>query len=274
MDNQQMLCRTIRFQRTALQNSMAIISAVQQNGENLLKTTLEQSPWIPGNSKKACLFWAGIWTKSLTGMTDLIDRNLAEMERLTSAGNRTTAEEKLQEKTAVKPQEPLPRTVAVKKAFAEKKTPAGRPHQAAEKQRLPTRPAVEQVAMVKTIVPKAPVPNQPPVRQPIAEKPQTAIKEMTPTKPAVEQVAMVKTTIAKAPVPNQPPAKQLIEKEKLNEMKTTAEKPQAAVKEMTPTKSAVEQVAMVKTAIPKAPVTNQPPAKQPIEKEKSTEIKT
>ena len=66
MDNLNLLRQTIRFQRTALQNSLAMISAVQQHGEKLLKSTLEQSPWIPGEGKDACLFWAGLWTKNLT----------------------------------------------------------------------------------------------------------------------------------------------------------------------------------------------------------------
>lgn len=132
MDNLNMLCQTIRFQRTALQNSLAMITAVQKHGERLLKTTLEQSPWIPGESRDACLFWAGIWTKNLTGVTDLVDKNLATMERLTSTGERREARpqkpsrEKTAEKPAAEPAEPRQPSVAGKQ-MAEKKQAAEKP---------------------------------------------------------------------------------------------------------------------------------------------------
>ena len=123
MDNLNLLCQTIRFQRTALQNSLAMISAVQQHGEKLLKSTLEQSPWIPGEGKDACLFWAGLWTKNLTGMTDLVDKNLATMERLTSTGEKREAGKgKPPEKPAAGPKEPP--SVAAKQATPERKQEA------------------------------------------------------------------------------------------------------------------------------------------------------
>ena len=169
MDNLNLLCQTIRFQRTALQNSLAMISAVQQHGEKLLKSTLEQSPWIPGEGKDACLFWAGFWTKNLTGMTDLVDKNLATMERLTSTGEKREAGKgKPPEKPAAGPKEPP--SVAAKQATPERKQEAT------------------------------------PEKKPSAEKSKTEEKEMTPPKEK-EQTAMAKTEAQKAPVSEQPPEK-------------------------------------------------------------------
>ncbi|EKD38490.1 MAG: hypothetical protein ACD_75C00719G0006, partial [uncultured bacterium] len=141
MDNSTMFSQTIRFQRTAWQNSLAIIAAVQQHGEKLLKTTIEESPWIPGSSKKACLFWADLWTKNLAGMTDLVDKNLADMEHLSSTGEQATKKkEKPPKKASVNPQEPPQPQAAARKPIAEKKTVAAKP-QTAEKAMAPAKPA-------------------------------------------------------------------------------------------------------------------------------------
>jgi len=192
MDNLNLLCQTIRFQRTALQNSLAMISAVQQHGEKLLKTTLEQSPWIPGEGKDACLFLAGLWTKNLTGMTDLVDKNLATMERLTATGEKRGAgKAKPPEKPAAGPKEPA--SVSAQKATPESKQEAV------------------------------------PERKQSAEKSQTEEKEMSPPKEKEQTTAMAKTEAQKAaPVSEQPPGKkpeqphgkQPSEKKKASEPKT------------------------------------------------------
>ena len=125
MDNLNLLCQTIRFQRTALQQSLAMVSAVQQHGERFLKTTLDQNPWIPGDSKDACLFLAGIWRKNLTGMSELVDKNLATMERLTSStGGRVEKMWKQAEKTATElTKHPQPEVTARKESQEKKEAP-------------------------------------------------------------------------------------------------------------------------------------------------------
>ena len=165
MDNLNLLCQTIRFQRTALQNSLAMISAVQQHGEKLLKSTLDQSPWIPGEGKDACLFWAGLWTKNLTGMTDLVDKNLATMERLTSTGKKREAgKARPPEKPAAEPTEPPQPSVAAKKATPERQQGAEKPQ--TEEKEMPPAKEKEQTAMVKAEPQKAPVSEHPPEKKP------------------------------------------------------------------------------------------------------------
>jgi hypothetical protein len=89
MDKFNLLCQTIRFQRTALQNSLAMISAVQEHGQKFFS----HSPWLAGQGGDAWLFWTKIWSKNFTGLTDLVDRNLAAMERLTSSQGGAAATE-------------------------------------------------------------------------------------------------------------------------------------------------------------------------------------
>jgi hypothetical protein len=129
MDNLKMLCQTIRFQRAALQNSLALAYAVQQHGQKFLKSTLDQSPWIPGDSKKACLFWADFYTKNLTGVTDLVDQNLSKLERMATV-NREKEAKRAKEKPSAPIHSPeTPQSSAPEKKTApEEKTTAKTPH--------------------------------------------------------------------------------------------------------------------------------------------------
>lgn len=164
MDNLKMLCQTIRFQRAALQNSLALVYAVQQHGQKFLKSTLDQSPWIPGDSKKACLFWADFYTKNLTGVTDLVDQNLAKLERMATV-NREKEAKKAQEKPSAPmqpPEPPQPSTTAEKTAPEEKT--AVETAQVPEKE-PPTKPVEEQTGTVKATELKAPVADQPSGKQ-------------------------------------------------------------------------------------------------------------
>jgi hypothetical protein len=55
---------------------------MQQQGESLLKTTLEQSPWLPGSSKDACLYWADFYSKYFKNLRSMADQGFAEIERI------------------------------------------------------------------------------------------------------------------------------------------------------------------------------------------------
>jgi len=158
VDNLKMLNQTIKFQRTALQNSLALVYTVQQHGQKFLESTLDQSPWIPGDSKKVCLFWADFYTKNLTGVTDLVDQNLAKLERMAT---REKEAKKAQEKPSApmqRPEPPEPSATAKKTAPEEKA--------AAEKTQVPekepsTKPAEEKTVTVKASELKALVADQP-----------------------------------------------------------------------------------------------------------------
>ena len=50
MYNQQMYARMVRFQRTAMDNTFAILSSLQGYGDRVLKKSLQKSPWLPENT--------------------------------------------------------------------------------------------------------------------------------------------------------------------------------------------------------------------------------
>jgi hypothetical protein len=84
MENQKILSRTIGLQKTTFTNTMAIISTMQQHGEDLLKTALTQSSWLPGSSKDACLYWTDCYSKYLENIKAVVDQGFAAIELLSS----------------------------------------------------------------------------------------------------------------------------------------------------------------------------------------------
>jgi hypothetical protein len=85
MENQEIFSRILGMQNTTVANTMAIICTMQQHGEDLLKTTLTQSSWLPRNSKDACLYWVDCYSKYLQNMKSVVDQGVAAIELLSSS---------------------------------------------------------------------------------------------------------------------------------------------------------------------------------------------
>jgi hypothetical protein len=86
MNNQTIISKSLGLNKTTLTNTLAILSTVQQQGESLLKTTLEQNPWLPGSSKDACLYWADFYSDYLKNLKSMADQGFAEIERISLSG--------------------------------------------------------------------------------------------------------------------------------------------------------------------------------------------
>ena len=84
MENQNMLSKTIGLHRTAIADTLAIFSTMQQHGEDILKTTLEQSLWLPESSKKGYLYYADFYAKYLENLKSVTDLSFAEIERISA----------------------------------------------------------------------------------------------------------------------------------------------------------------------------------------------
>lgn len=119
MKNQTMLSKTISLQKAAFTNSLEIFSTMQHHGEDLLKTALEQSPWLPGNSKSACLFWADCCSGYLENVKSVADQGFAVMEQVSLPSTKGERNEPRQ--TQATERVPAPRP-AKKSPVARKKT--------------------------------------------------------------------------------------------------------------------------------------------------------
>ena len=114
-----MLSSTIGLHKTALNNTLSFFATMHQQGENLLKTTLKQNPWLPESSKDACFYWSDIYSKYLENLKIAANQSFTEIEKLSSPSSKQEKNVSPQEKTTTP--KPPPRSVN-KSQMAEEKT--------------------------------------------------------------------------------------------------------------------------------------------------------
>jgi len=176
MDIQTMFSKTIDFNKTAFASTMALVSSVQQHGEALMKTTLEQSPWLPESSKRACLFWADACTQNLENMKILVDHSLTGMERLAEM---SPAGDDKPQKAAARAQRPAPSPA--------QPTPANRKKAAQTKKSMAAKTAADEKATLQ----------KKPVEKPASPKEKPAEVKAVQEKPATQQTAVIEAVLDK-----------------------------------------------------------------------------
>jgi hypothetical protein len=227
MENQNMLSKTIGLHRTAIANTLAIFSTMQQHGEDILKTTLEQSPWLPESSKNGYLYYADFYAKYLENLKSVTDLSFTEMERISSLGSKPEGKKPLQ--TTTTERTPSPPPVKKNPAVREKKVSA------------------KKTVVAKTIPDKKPVTQNAPADKPVTQK--------TPTEKPVAQNAPADKPVAQN-APADKPVVQNTPTEKLVTQNVPADKP--VIHEKPGVKKSTEVQAS--TSIPKPSVTSQTPA--------------
>lgn len=171
MDNQTIISTSLGFNNTTLTNTLTILSDMQQHGESLLKTTLEQTPWLPGSSKDVCLYWVDSYSTYLKNLKAMADLGIAEMERISLPLQKLAANEPRQAIAA----ETIPNPLPAKKSSSvrEKKDNA--------KETLVDKMLPEKMTVNRTVSAEKTVPNEPP------EKP--APQNVSAEKPAARNVS-------------------------------------------------------------------------------------
>lgn len=177
MENQKILSKTINLQKTTFTNTMAIISTMQKHGEDLLKTTLTQSSWLPENSKDACLYWADCYSKHLENIQSVVDQGFAAIELLSSPG---TNGEKDESQQAIITTEKVPAPRPAKKSPRVKKKTVSAKKTLITKT-SPSKEAVVQNASVEKSVPQSAPDIKPVAHEKLEEKKSAEAKATTST---------------------------------------------------------------------------------------------
>ncbi len=138
MENQNMLLKTIGMQKTVFTNTLTFFSTMHQHGESLLKTTLEQNPWLPKGSKNACFYWADIYSKYLENLNYVASQGFAEIEKFSSPGSKPEKNEAQKKPTTERNAAPRP---AKKSSAVGEKTVSAKKNEATN-----TSPGKKQVA--------------------------------------------------------------------------------------------------------------------------------
>ncbi|MGB3223383.1 MAG: hypothetical protein WBB23_11335 [Desulforhopalus sp.] len=187
MDNQTIISKSLGLNKTAFTNTLAIFSTMQQQGESLFKTTLEQSPWLPGSSKDACLYWFDFYSKYLNSLQSMADQSFEEMERISLPLLKLVEEASPQAIATEKSSTPLPakkRPAVRDKKVSAKETSVAKtlPEKKSVSQNVPAEKPTPRNASAAKPAPKNASAEKPAPKNASAEKP--ASKDASAEKPA------------------------------------------------------------------------------------------
>jgi hypothetical protein len=89
-----LLKKMFDFQKANMQNAFKAMTLMQGQGEKILDTLVNQTPWIPDDGKKAISDWNMACKKGNANFKDFVETNFNKVEELffeskAKAGGRT-----------------------------------------------------------------------------------------------------------------------------------------------------------------------------------------
>lgn len=85
-----MMKQMIDFQKTTFGNSFNAMTGLQEQGEKVMETFLNQATWLPNEGKKAVLNWVDVFKKGRDQFKQTVDLNFSKMESSFSAADEKT----------------------------------------------------------------------------------------------------------------------------------------------------------------------------------------
>ncbi len=81
MDQKRMFKQMIDFQKTTFDNSFSAMTALQEQGEKMVNTFIEQSPWLPPEGKKVVGEWINAYKSGRENYKKTVDTNFVKVEK-------------------------------------------------------------------------------------------------------------------------------------------------------------------------------------------------
>ncbi len=162
-----MFLKTMDLQKTVISCGLSIFSGMQKNAEALLKTSLEQSPWLPAASKTACLYTAECSSKYLENLQLMTEQGFNELERISLSCTKPLGKVAQQKKATIKTAKPAP---VAKSPSVTKKTASAGKMEAAKIEAVETAP-------VKAVAVKTPAAEKIPDQLLISQEKQAKEKQ-------------------------------------------------------------------------------------------------
>jgi len=75
-----MFKQMLNFQKTTFDNSFQAMSTLQEQGEKMVSTFLDQATWLPGEGKKAISDWLKAYQEGRSKFKSAIEDNFAKVE--------------------------------------------------------------------------------------------------------------------------------------------------------------------------------------------------
>ena len=84
--------RMVDFQQMAFDNTFNLMKTVQNQLESLMNLSMKQNPWLPGDGKKFCTYWADTCQKGMADYKEFMDANLAKAREMFEAPTKPASE--------------------------------------------------------------------------------------------------------------------------------------------------------------------------------------
>lgn len=91
MDQKQLFKQMLDFQKTTFDNSFQAMSTLQEQGEKMVDTFLEQASWLPEEGKKAVANWLNAYKEGRIKYREAVEKNFEKVETY-FAGSEKSAE--------------------------------------------------------------------------------------------------------------------------------------------------------------------------------------
>ncbi len=169
-----MLHEAFQFQKDLCESTFSIATSVQENCENLLKDSLDLTPWFPDEGKKACLYWSERYWSTLANLKGSSLLSIEYLEKIITPPKSQVKDSPTEKKAsaaqaraATKPKAAVKKTTQAKSSATQKKTPT-----ASATARKTS--AAKKSTTAKTAAKKTPVKKTQEAKKSVSPKPKTA----------------------------------------------------------------------------------------------------
>jgi sugar-specific transcriptional regulator TrmB len=80
MDQKHLFKQIIDFQKNTFDNSFNALATLQEQGETMIKASLNQAEWLPAEGKKAITEWLEAYKKARTEFKNTVDNNYKKVQ--------------------------------------------------------------------------------------------------------------------------------------------------------------------------------------------------
>lgn len=80
MDNKAVFTQIIDFQKNMFENSYAMISNIQEQGEQMFSKAIEKNPLVPNDTLKVCTYWMDLIKKNNKNYKSYVDTNFIKVK--------------------------------------------------------------------------------------------------------------------------------------------------------------------------------------------------
>jgi polyhydroxyalkanoate synthesis regulator phasin len=80
MDQKHLFKQIIDFQKATFDNSFNALATLQEQGETMISTSLNQAEWLPEEGKKVIKEWLDNYKKARTEFKNTVDGNFKKVQ--------------------------------------------------------------------------------------------------------------------------------------------------------------------------------------------------